>query len=109
MKYCPVCGGDMEDGVTICHQCEINLLASFKSYLAKLEPEQIDALSKALGSINLTSFLLTPTDVLDFAEAMKPAEFFQELRSAIKVNWSLEYVISSWKYRYSEEIAEWLK
>lgn len=109
MKYCPVCGDVMEEGATTCHSCEIDVLTSFKSYLAKLEPEQIDVLSKAIGSIDLTPFLLSATDVLDFAEAMKPAEFFQELRRALKSHYTLEYVLSSWKCAYSEEIAEWLK
>lgn len=109
MKYCPVCGDVMEEGATICHYCEGNVLTSFKSYLAALEPEEIAVLSKALGGVDLTSFFLTSADVLDFAEAMKPAEFFRELRSAIKNKWPLEDVLSVWKDKYSEEIAEWLK
>lgn len=109
MKHCPLCGAVMEDSVNICHYCEGNVLTSFKSYLAALEPEEIDVISKALGGVGLTSFFLTSADVLDFAEAMKPAEFFRELRSAIKNKWPLEDVLSVWKDKYSKEIAEWLK
>ena len=109
MKYCPVCGAVMEDGINLCHYCEGNVLTSFKSYLAALEPEEIAVLSKALGGVDLASFFLTSADVLDFAEAMKPAEFFRELRGAIKTKLPLEDVLSAWKDVYSKEIAEWLK
>lgn len=108
MKYCPVCGDVMEDGIDLCHYCEGNVLTSFKAYLAALEPEEIGALSRKLNA-DLTSFLVTPADVLDFAEAMKPAEFFRELRGAIKNKRTLEDVLSAWKDKYSKEIAEWLK
>lgn len=108
MKYCPVCGGVMEDGINLCHYCEGNVLTSFKAYLAALEPEEIGALSRKLNA-DLASFLVTPADVLDFAEAMKPEQFFRDLRGGIKDKISLEDVLSDWEAAYRKEIAEWLK
>lgn len=108
MKYCPVCGDVMEDGINLCHYCEGNVLTSFKAYLAALEPEEIGALSRKLNA-DLASFLVTPADVLDFAEAMMPEQFFRDLRGAIKDKVSLEDILSDWEAGYRKEIAEWLK
>lgn len=108
MKYCPVCGDVMEDGINLCHYCEGNVLTSFKSYLAALEPEEMGVLSRALNA-DLASFCLSAVDVLDFAEDMKPEQFFCHLRDAIENKISLEDVLSDWEAAYRKEIAEWLK
>lgn len=108
MKRCPLCGEAIDDNDYICRDCENHVFTSFKSYLATLEPEETKVLGSALNA-DLTSFLLTPSDVLDFAEAMKPKRFFEALRWALKYNVSLEDILTEWQDTYSEEIAEWLK